>query len=774
MYAPRTLLGTLSRSSCLAAILAAAACGPPQDVNAPRASASASTSAEVSAPKAPDLSVPPVVWENPGGMWKPEQVAQQGDLLKKLGFTIDPSAFANPGVFPLAAIVSLGGCTASFVSPDGLIITNHHCVIGALQYNSTEKENLLKDGFLAKTRADERTNGPSSRVFVTLKFTDVTKDVRDGLEKLGSDMARYQAIEDRQKLLVSECEKGREGVVKCSVAQYFGGAEFALVEQLEIRDVRLVYAPPEGVGNYGGETDNWRWPRHAGDFGFFRAYVGKDGKPADFSKDNVPYNPKHYLRVAKDELKPGDPVMVTGYPANTNRYTTAAETNDAVTWDQPHVLDFCAAYLKELERVKALDANAAIKAETLIRGLANWQTNVKGQLEGLVKAGQQKKKEALEAELKTWIDADPDRKKKYGGVLEKMEKLLVAHDKTREGDAAFGEALRMTRILSTALTIVRNAEEREKPDDKRDPSFQERNQPRLAAGFSAMTKAYDPRVDSAMFALAVRREMALKKEDQPGIAKAMKLDQLPKGVSLPGDPVALAIDAMYKTTTLGDEATRLDLLKSAKLADLKKSTDPFIQLAIALRPTQKTIEDRDKQFAGAMSTLRPLFVEALKAKLGGALAPDANRTLRVTYGTVRGYSPKEGEPVYYPFTKLSELVAKNQGKGEFDAPKALLDAVANKKFGKYVDTKMQEVPVDFLSDLDITGGNSGSPTLDAKGDLVGLAFDGNYESMASNWVFMPAVTRTIHVDIRYVLWFADAVSHADNVLAELGVAPSAR
>ena len=200
----------------------------------------------------------------------------------------------------------------------------------------------------------------------------------------------------------------------------------------------------------------------------------------------------------------------------------------------------------------------------------------------------------------------------------------------------------------------------------------------------------------------------------------------------------------------------------------------MIKLALGLRPKTKAMDDRDKAFSGGMANLRPTFVAALKDKRGGVLAPDANSTLRITYGTVRGYSPRPNANVYYPFTALSGVIAKNQGKDDFEAPKALLDAFAAKKFGNYVDKKLQEVPVDFLSDLDITGGNSGSPTLNAKGDLVGLAFDGNYEAMASNWLFIPDVTRSIHVDIRYVLWVADAVTHADNILAELGVTPSAR
>ncbi len=722
---------------------------------------------------APRPEPPPPVWENPGGMWMPAQLGAQADTLKKVGFTIDPAALTKPTEFPLGAIVFLGGCSASFVSPDGLIVTNHHCVTGALQFNSKPDQNLLTDGYLAKTRAEEKSAGPAARVFVTQAFKDVTKDMRDGLEGIKDDLQRYQSIEDRQKKLVAECEKGREGV-RCSVVSYFGAGQFTLIEQLEIRDVRLVYAPPEGIGNFGGETDNWRWPRHGGDFAFYRAYVSKDGKPADFAEGNVPYRPPHVLRLAKKPLAPNDAVLVAGYPGRTNRLTTAAEVKEAVEYDQPYTIDFCQAYLAELEKIAKTDKDLAIKAETFIRGLANWLTNTKGQLEGLTKDGLLAKKVEAETELEKWIAAAPERKAKYDGAVSKVSKVFLDSRKSREADNAVRELLRMVRLFSAAQTIVRNAEERAKADAQRDPDFQERNQKRLEQGIVQLSKSYSPVLDKAMLKLVVARELKLPAEKRAGIAEAL--------LGKPKDPKAAqpyaqadidkAVDELYAKATLGDEATRVKLLTKGTTAELKNSKDPIIKLALALRPKTKAYEERGKRLSAAMALVRPLYVEALREKAGGILAPDANATLRVTYGTVRGYSPKPGAPVYYPFTTLSEMVKKHTGKGEFDAPKALLDAAAKKKLGPYVDPSLGDVPVDFLADLDITGGNSGSATLNARGELVGLAFDGNYESMASDWVFMPSITRSIHVDLRFMLWVMDAVSGADNLLKEMGVEPA--
>jgi len=707
-------------------------------------------------------------WENPGGMWMPEQLVDKKAELDLLGFKIPADKLADPTQFPLGAIVWLGGCSASFVSGDGLIITNHHCVTNALQVNSTPEKNLMKDGFVANTRADEKSIGPAGRIFVTLGQKDVTKDVRAGLLAIKDDTERYKAMEDRQKKLVTTCEKDRPGT-RCRVASFFEGAEFRLVEQLEVRDVRLVYAPPEGIGNYGGEIDNWRWPRHVGDFGFYRAYVGPDGKPADYSTSNVPFKPKHRLTIAKDALAPNDAVMVAGYPAVTDRLQTSKEVEEATSWVFPKQIDFCTTYLADLAEVSKKDPDAAIKARPIVRGLDNWLTNTRGKVDGLVKGGLAKDKARQEMELQAFIDEDPARKAKAGDVLAKITKLRTDSERHRESDWVAWEASRFVKLLSAANTAAAMAEERPKADDRRDPAFQARNWKPIEQGMEQMSKQFHPVVEKALFFRVIKRELALPEKDRFGVAAAL-LGATKKPPT--DDELKKAIDDAYAKTKLGDAKARIDLFRNATPTSLKTTTDPIVRLAVLLRPKMKAKEDREKKLAGAMSVLRPIYVEMLREKAHGNLAPDANRTLRVTYGTVRGYRATPSAPIYAPFTTVSGVVAKHKGEDPFDAPKALRDAVANKRFGKWVDARIGEVPVDFLSDLDITGGNSGSATLNANGELVGLAFDGNYEAMASDWIFIPEVTRTIHVDIRYVLWIMDAVVPADHLLREMGALPS--
>ena len=713
-------------------------------------------------------------FENPGGMWMPTQMAEgkHAEQLKALGYALESKTMADPTSYPLGAVVSLGGCSASFVSPEGLVVTNHHCVTRALQLNSTPKDNIMEEGFVAKTRADERSSGPLARVFVTQSFRDVTARVRDGIDAIKGDLERYKRMEAQTKQIIAECEKGRPEI-RCNVGSFFGGAQYYLMEQLEIRDVRLVYAPHEGVGNFGGEVDNWRWPRHGGDFSFLRAYVGKDGKPADYSPENVPYRPPHHLKLASKPLGEGDFVFVAGYPGTTNRLRTAAEVKEVVAWKYPRQIKFYEEGLAVLEALSKESPDRAIKAQPIIRGLGNGLTKTRGLQDGLVKGGLAAQKEKLEADLRAWIEKDPARKKSHGDALEKMAEIFARHEKTREKDATLEEVF-FANLLRSASMIVRMAEERPKPDAARDPSYQERNWKRIEQSQVTLTKTYDRAIDRALLKLVLERTAKLPAADRSEVLGLIA--GVSGGVSGKDEPTGARIDAalekLYGGTKLEVEADRLKLLKSATTAELKKSKDPLIELALKLRPLQKDAEDRDKAYQGAMSLLRPRYIEALRAWSPGPIAPDANGTLRVTYGTVRGYKPTPDAPMHKPFTRVSEMVAKHTGKDPFIAPARILQAAKAKKFGPYVDASLGEVPLDFLSDLDITGGNSGSPTLNARGELVGLAFDGNYESMASDWLFIPHITRTIHVDLRYMLWVLDAVDGGDHLLSEMGAKPA--
>jgi hypothetical protein len=701
------------------------------------------------------------------GMWMPQQIPTIADRLAAMGFEGDPKAFADLTGQPMGAMVSLGGCSASFVSADGLIVTNHHCVQNALQYNSTPERDLLEIGFAAARREDELSNGPGARVSVTTQVVEVTDDLARKLTKDLTDRRRFEVVEQWTKERTAACEKDGS---RCRIASYFGGLRWFEIKQLEIRDVRLVYAPAKGIGNFGGETDNWRWPRHTGDFSFYRAYVGPDGKSATFSKDNVPYRPKHWLKVAAKGASPGDLVFVVGYPGATQRHQTYGQIAELTEWQLPRTIRRSVEQLAILNELAKGSPELSIKVETRIRGLNNGLTRSRGTLEGLIQGGALEQKAARQKELEAWIAADPQRSKAFGDALPALNALEDEAVATRERDAVFGGLTGGNgSMLGAADTIVRLAVNRPKPDLEREPEFQERNWVRLREGFERAQRSLDRSVDRAM----LRYQLV----EAQGLAAGQRIEPVDRAVGLSaaqsGGDAAKAIDAfldrLYAGTKIFDKDYRLSLL-NASSEQLKAAHDTFVDLAIALQPFAEQLRETSRTRQGARYRLVPRYMAALLEQHGGAVAPDANGTLRVTYGRVLGVAPKDGL-FYLPQTTLAGVADKATGQGEFNAPKRELDAIAALRAGKttpYLDAGLKDVPVDFLSTVDTTGGNSGSATLNARGELCGLLFDGTYDSVASNVVYDPVHTRSIHVDTRYMLWVLTEVDGATGLVEELG------
>ena len=704
------------------------------------------------------------------GMWMPTQVPSLAPRLKALGFRGDPAEFADLTGDPMGAIVSLGGCSASFVSPEGLVATNHHCAIWALQQNSTPARNLLREGFLARSRSDEVWAGPLSRVYVTVSVKDVTDRITGNLSPHLSDLARQEAIERREKERLSACEKGG---LRCRVAPFFDGLLWLEIAQTEIRDVRLVYAPPTGVGNFGGETDNWQWPRHAGDFALYRAWVRPDGKPGPHAKENVPYRPARWLRVSPDGAEPGAFVLVAGYPGKTDRLYTFAETRAQLEWAYPRTERLYRERLAVLERLAKEDPERAIRLNTRIRGLANTMKNRQGVLAGAARVGYLERKRAEERALVAWIEATPARKAAYGGALAGLDALEARAERTREREAAFESLYLPQSLLGAARTAIRLAEERQKADLDRDLEYQQRNWDRIREGQERMQRSVDLPADRALLRHAVVEAAAL-----PAGQRIEPLDRLAGLASgMPAEEVARRVDAwldgVYGGTRLADRAYRLSLLDKPA-AELARERDPLLEVARALAPVDVAIRSDLKARAGARSRFGPAHARALVEKAGGLLAPDANGTLRITFGTVKGVSPRDGL-LYAPQTRLAGVLEKQRpGDREFAVPEGVLAAIRaeeTRPAGPWRDAALGDVPVDFLSTLDITGGNSGSAVLDGRGRLCGLAFDGLYESIVADFAYTEQA-RTIAVDSRYLLWTLSEVAKATNLLSEMGFEPA--
>ena len=698
------------------------------------------------------------------GMWVPQQLPEIAGPLKKAGLKLSAKQLSDLTGDPLGAVVSLGGCTAGFVSPQGLVATNHHCAYGAIQLNSTPEKNLIRDGFYAATPGAELSAGPNARIYVLDAITDVTDQFKAAIAAAPDALARTKAADALEKKLVAECEA--EAGYRCRVYSFSGGNVYRLFRNLEIKDVRLSYAPPSSVGKYGGDVDNWMWPRHTGDFSFYRAYVGKDGKPAAFSPDNVPYQPKHWLKLADKPLGEGDFVMVAGYPGRTARYALASEFDDTAGWTYPTVGQHYKNTIAMIEAAGAKNPDIAVKYAATLASLNNTMKNYEGQLEGFKRIGAAETKRKEEAEILAWLRAQGDAGK---AGLDAHAKLVALGDiarATRERDLVFG-SLRNSGILGAASQLYRLSIEKAKPDAEREQGYQQRDMPAFEGGMKQMERRYHPDMDRELQQYWLREYVKL-----PQSQRVAAVDKWLGG----NDEQAIqrALDSLAKSE-LRNADKRMALV-GADRAALEASKDPAIQFAVAVMPTVLQLEETAKTRTGESLLARPAYLQAIadyKKSKGEFVYPDANSSLRITFGNVTGYTKLDGSK-QKPFTVLEEIPAKDTGVDPFDAPKVQLEAIAAKRYSGLADKRLGTVPVNFLSNLDITGGNSGSPVLDAQGKLVGLAFDGNWESVSSNWVFDPVMTRMITVDQRYMRWIMQEVFPAPALLKEMNVAPKGK
>ncbi len=693
------------------------------------------------------------------GMWMPSQMPALAKDLKAAGYTGDPATLANLAAPPLNAVVKAGGATGAFVSADGLVLTNHHVALGVIQYNSKPERNLINDGFVSASRADELPANPDFRVLVTTGFDKVTDRVLAGA-KGKTGRAYFDAVDAASKALVADCEKAAS--TRCSIANMYYGTDFYLIRQLELRDIRLVYAPPRAIGNYGDEVDNFMWPRHTGDFTVLRAYVGKDGQPAAYSPDNVPYRAPSFLQIARDGVKEGDFVMLAGYPGITYRHRMASEFNEQIGWRLPAQVDVLGKLITLIEAGGSQDATAQVAYASQLAGLKNSKKRFAGELEGLQRSDainvRQQQEDAMLAWLATSADAAATR-----ADIDAARAVLAQATAVRERDLLLGLVSAQTQLLRSALTVQRLAIERPKPDAERESGFQQRDEALIEGTFKQVQRRYAPAMEKSLLNEILTRYQAL-----PDAQRVPEFDSV-----FGRTPAELkrVLDATYAGTTLGDEATRLALLKSDAAA-VKANADPLLAIAGRLLPALLRIEGERKTRDGELLRLRPAYMAAQTGwyrSQGRSVYPDANSTLRLSYGQVKGFSPRDGVS-YTPVTTVAGIVQKNTGTVPFDAPAPLLAAIAKGDFGTTADPALKTQTVNFLSNLDTTGGNSGSPVLNARGELVGLNFDSNWEAVSASWMFDPRYKRAVHVDMRYLRWLMEKVYPAPALLQELGVA----
>jgi hypothetical protein len=686
------------------------------------------------------------------GQWQPHQLSQLKSELKRIGMTIPVDKLTDLTKHPMSAMVSTGGCSASFVSPDGLIVTNHHCGYAAIQRNSTPEHNYIVNGYLAKDRAGELPGGPSMLVYVTEKVENVSGRVLKGLAPSMSGRERYEEVQSRIKALIAECETDK--AYRCSVPAFHRGLEYYRIRQLMIRDVRLVYAPSDRIGNYGGDIDNYEFPRHTGDFSFLRAYVGKDGRPADASPDNVPYKSKDFLVVSAEGLKNGDPILLAGYPGRTSRYKLPAEIRFARDQDFPVRVAGMQADLAVIAAATMGNPSYDVRYASVVKSINNVMKKTQGLMDGFARKDIAAIKDVQDAEFRAWFRQNQAGASKT--VLADLDAEIKADMALSEEEYAWSVATH-SDLLASARTLYRLALERQKPDPKRDAGYQERDLSFIKARLTRLEQSFVASVDEARYSAALQRYAKLAARMHP-----QALDPLL--------PAPHALPALYQSTEMADTAKRLAWIGKDAEA-FRKSDDGFIKLAVRLDDVSASLENRRKEINGNLERIIPQYMTAViawKKSQGKPVYPDANSTLRVTYGTVAPYTARDGV-IKGPFTTVDGVVEKHTGKEPFNTPKELLDAVREKRFGGFKDPVLGTVPVNFLSSADTTGGNSGSAVMNKRGELVGLNFDSTYESITKDWYFDSAITRAIHVDIRYMLWVMKEVDHADNLLKEMTI-----
>ncbi|WP_111268129.1 S46 family peptidase [Marilutibacter maris] len=690
------------------------------------------------------------------GMWMPSQLPDIAAQMKAAGFEGRPEALSELAQPPMNAVVKVGGGSGAFVSGDGLVLTNHHVAFGVIQYNSSPQRDLIAEGFVAADRATELPANPDYRVLVTTGFERITDRVLAAARgKRGR--AYFDAVDSAGKAAVAECEQ--MPAQRCSVANMDYGSDFYLVKQLELRDIRLVYAPPSSIGNYGGEVDNFMWPRHSGDFTLLRAYVGPDGRPADHSPDNVPFHPPAHLRVSTRNVKQGDYAMLAGYPGITFRHRMASEFAGQVDWQLPSRVALYRRMIEVIENASADDGEARVRYASLLRGLLNGLKRAQGELDGLRRSDAVATRRSDEAAMLAWLDSQDDADTTRADIAA-AQAVLDEVAATRERDQLVTTILRLPQLLRAAVTVQRLAIERERPDAERESGYQQRDTALIEGQLRQLQRRYAPAVEQALLTDLVLQYQAL-----PADQHLAEFDAV---FGTTPEQVRAAVAALYAGTSFGDETVRVAAMQADR-ETLSASQDPLLRATARLMPAILRLEDAYKTHEGELLRLRPAYMRTLighRRANGEAVYPDANSTLRVSYGRISTLDPRDGVR-YLPLTTVKGIVEKHTGEEPFDAPQPLLEAIAKGDFGSTAEPSLATQTVNFMTNLDTTGGNSGSPVMDAEGRLIGLNFDSNWEAVSASWMYDPRYKRAIHVDMRYLRWLMAKVYPAPHLLEEM-------
>lgn len=677
--------------------------------------------------------------------------------LKKAGLKIDINQIYNPnGIGLIDALVNIGGCTGSFVSDEGLIITNHHCVFDYVSRASSVENNYLENGFLAEDKTKE-----IPAVGLTCKITESYEDVSDIILTAANEAKdvseRTKAIQKKSRELIEDAEK-KNPEIKAEVSEMFIGKTYILFKYKIIKDVRLVYAPPRSIGEFGGEEDNWIWPRHTGDFSFIRAYVGKDGSPAEYSKENVPFTPKKFLKVNPNGVEENDFVFILGYPGRTFRHQPSQFIEYQEKFLLPYTAELYTWMMSEFEKLGSNDKAMELKLSSRIKSLANTQKNYLGKSKGLRRLSLVDKKKNEELELKKFVLADKNLSNKYSTLFDDIASVYTEIFELGKFQILYPQLMNNNMLMRIGNGLLDYSEEMQKPESERKTQFNEKNLPAFESRIKMTFEDYNPVVEK----LTLSRMLG----------DAVKYDEmsvLPSFAKLKSSRVNIEnfVDELINKTVLKSKED-FDKYKSMSPTELENLNDPLISFLIELRNGYKPISKKNDERTGKLNILLAQYLDIKKEWQNKTFVPDANSTLRLTYGNIRGYSPVDAT-YYKPITTLSGVIEKSYLGGDYAVPKKLRELYDKKDFGRFKNKKLNDVPVSILYNTDTSGGNSGSPIMNANGEIIGVNFDRAFEATINDFAWSEDYSRSIGVDIRYVLWVTQKIGGADYLLKEMGV-----
>ncbi|MDR0755121.1 MAG: S46 family peptidase [Prevotellaceae bacterium] len=694
------------------------------------------------------------------GMWLLPLLEKTGfPEMKKLGvrLTAEQIYSINNSSLKDAIVIFGGGCTGELVSADGLILTNHHCGYSSIQQHSSVEHDYLKDGFWAMSRSDELPT-PGLRVFFLESFEDVTDSINAVTAAgISSEAERQKAIREKITEMTAKYD-GLQGI-RAVVSSFYTGNIYYLIVYKIYSDVRMVGAPPSSIGKFGGDTDNWMWPRHTGDFSMFRVYADRDGNPAEYSPDNVPYKPKQHLKVSIKGVQKNDYAMIMGYPGRTQRYMTSWEVDERMNITNASRIHIRGILLELMKEDMEADRKVRIQYASKHAGISNYWKNSAGMNKALKRLKIKDKKQQEERDFTAWVNANETRKEKYGEALNLIRQAVADRAEYQKISMYYNEAILNSEAVRNAAVVnsYLAAMKKDSSEDKKAETLNDLKES-IESFFKNYNKPTDLKITKALFKDFIENAEA---KYYPEIFA--QIDSLYNG------DVNKFVDNMFATSIFCDKEKMEAFLANQNYE--AQAADPANQIYLSVMKKNGEARLATQSISEQYNKGRRLYESGLLEMNAGkkAMYPDANSTMRLTYGTVQDYYPADA--VHYDYiTTIDGVMQKEDPENlfEFEVPERLKELYKAKDYGRYA-MQNGNLPVAFLSTNDITGGNSGSPVMNAKGELVGLAFDGNWEAMSGDICFEPDLQRCINVDIRYVLFIIDKYAGAKHLVDEMTI-----